>query len=324
MRLLKWTPNFDVWEESPIAPVWISFMNLRLHFCNSQVLFRLASIFDRPFQTDEATASITQPSIARVLVELDVSKKHPGEVWLGFELNGYFQKVEFENLLIFRSHCKMHGLGFKDCFRLHPHLRKEKYVPKQSQAKDDNEILQSVEGLNARSDYEPINAVAVPGNVQSNLSPPLVTIILENIPTDHPELTTLLPQSNNDVDLVVNYDLNDSSSKNNIIPTLPIINFDLNSNKSIIVDELGCFVLKHDDAVVIGLTNSNSNVGHTEHVLVETKIVDLGLVLNMVIDCDEALEEDELPHLGKRKDTDCKSPSSSHFDSDAFTDNEEL
>ncbi|KAI0519419.1 hypothetical protein KFK09_006866 [Dendrobium nobile] len=32
MRLLKWSPDFDVREESPIAPVWIAFPNLRLHF----------------------------------------------------------------------------------------------------------------------------------------------------------------------------------------------------------------------------------------------------------------------------------------------------
>ncbi|PKU80862.1 hypothetical protein MA16_Dca009273 [Dendrobium catenatum] len=32
MRILKWTPFFDVQEESPIVPIWISFLNLRLHF----------------------------------------------------------------------------------------------------------------------------------------------------------------------------------------------------------------------------------------------------------------------------------------------------
>ncbi|KAI0530805.1 hypothetical protein KFK09_000353 [Dendrobium nobile] len=95
MRILKWTPNFDVREESPIAPVWISFLNLHLHFFNHQILFGLASVFGRPLQTDQATASVSQPSVARVLVELDVSKKHPTEVWIGFEMKGYFQKLEF-------------------------------------------------------------------------------------------------------------------------------------------------------------------------------------------------------------------------------------
>ncbi|KAL0912358.1 hypothetical protein M5K25_018324 [Dendrobium thyrsiflorum] len=99
---------------------------ITLHFFNSQILFGLASIFGKPLQTDQATASISRPSVARVLVELDISKKHPDEIWLGSELNGYFQKVDFENLPIFCSHCKMHGQGLKECFRLYPHLRKEK------------------------------------------------------------------------------------------------------------------------------------------------------------------------------------------------------
>jgi len=45
MRLLKWT-LFDVKEESPIVPIWISFLNLCLHFFNSHVLDALGSNFD--------------------------------------------------------------------------------------------------------------------------------------------------------------------------------------------------------------------------------------------------------------------------------------
>ncbi|KAL0924031.1 hypothetical protein M5K25_004833 [Dendrobium thyrsiflorum] len=112
MCLLKWTLDFDVREESTIAPVWVSFPNLRLHFFNAQ-----------------ATTSISCPSVARVLVELDLSKKHPTKIWLGSELNGYFEKIEFENFPIFFSHCKMHGHGVNDCFRLHPHLCKGKEAP---------------------------------------------------------------------------------------------------------------------------------------------------------------------------------------------------
>ncbi|KAL0907380.1 hypothetical protein M5K25_021787 [Dendrobium thyrsiflorum] len=88
-----------------------------------RVLFALASIFGRPLQTDQATSLISRPSVARVLVELDVSKKQPKEVWLGSEMNGYFQKVVFENLPSFCAHCKMHGHLMSDCFILHPSLR---------------------------------------------------------------------------------------------------------------------------------------------------------------------------------------------------------
>ncbi|PKU71064.1 hypothetical protein MA16_Dca017053 [Dendrobium catenatum] len=124
MRILKWTPFFDVHEESLIVLIWISFPNLRLHFFNPQVLHALGSVFGRPLQTDQATASRTHPSVARVLVEVDILKKHPKEVWVGSKAFGYMQKIEFEKVSDFCSHCKIHGHAMSDCFRLHPKLKK--------------------------------------------------------------------------------------------------------------------------------------------------------------------------------------------------------
>ncbi|KAI0502013.1 hypothetical protein KFK09_016958 [Dendrobium nobile] len=124
MRVLKWTPFFDIKEESPIVPIWISFPNLRLHFFNSKVLHALGSIFGRPLQTDQATASKTRPSVARVLVEVDISKKHPKEVWVGSKAYGYMQKAEFERVPEFCNHCKMHDHAVTECFKLNPDLKK--------------------------------------------------------------------------------------------------------------------------------------------------------------------------------------------------------
>ncbi|KAI0516335.1 hypothetical protein KFK09_009007 [Dendrobium nobile] len=124
MRILKWTPFFDVKEESPIVPIWISFPNLRLHFFNPTVLHALGSIFGRPLQTDQATASRTRPSVARILVEVDITKKHAKEVWVGSKALGYLQKVEFEKIPDFCTHCKAHGHSIAECFKLHPELKK--------------------------------------------------------------------------------------------------------------------------------------------------------------------------------------------------------
>ncbi|PKU71422.1 hypothetical protein MA16_Dca004264 [Dendrobium catenatum] len=124
MRILKWTPFFDVHEESLIVPIWISFPNLRLHFFNPQVLDAIGSVFGHPLQTDQATASRTRPSMERVLVEVDISKKHPKEVWVGSKEFGYLQNVEFEKVSYFCSHCKIHGHAISDCYKLHPELKK--------------------------------------------------------------------------------------------------------------------------------------------------------------------------------------------------------
>ncbi|KAL0912896.1 hypothetical protein M5K25_016310 [Dendrobium thyrsiflorum] len=123
LRILKWTPFFDIRQESPIVPMWISFPNLRLHFFNPKVLHALGSLFGRPLQTDQAMAARTRPSIARVLVEVDITKKHAKEVWVGWKSYGYLQKVEFKNIPDFCSHCKMHGHASTVCFKLHPDLK---------------------------------------------------------------------------------------------------------------------------------------------------------------------------------------------------------
>ncbi|PKU73168.1 hypothetical protein MA16_Dca025477 [Dendrobium catenatum] len=61
---------------------------------------------------------------------MDVTRKQPHEIWLGSEVNGYFQKVEIENLPIFCSHCKMPGHAINECFCLHSNLCKEKNTSK--------------------------------------------------------------------------------------------------------------------------------------------------------------------------------------------------
>lgn len=62
--------------------------------------------------------------MARVLVEVDISKKHAKEIWVGSKHFGYMQKVDFEKVSEFCSHCKMHGHGLSECFKLHPELKK--------------------------------------------------------------------------------------------------------------------------------------------------------------------------------------------------------
>ncbi|PKU70799.1 hypothetical protein MA16_Dca012552 [Dendrobium catenatum] len=144
MRVLKWTPFFDVKEESPIVPIWIYFLNLRLHFFNPKVLHALGSIFGRPLQTDHATMTRTRPSVARVLVEVDISKKHVKEIWVGSKAYGYLQKVEFEKVSDFCHHCKIHDHAVSECFKLHPVLKKS-FTSMLEKANLPNKIIINVE-----------------------------------------------------------------------------------------------------------------------------------------------------------------------------------
>ncbi|KAH0449134.1 hypothetical protein IEQ34_022934 [Dendrobium chrysotoxum] len=77
------------------------------------------------------------PKLHKVLmVGLDISKKHPKEIWIGFELNGYQHKVEFESLPIFCSYYKKYGHCNSECFNLHPHLYKHKEISKEAKGEN--------------------------------------------------------------------------------------------------------------------------------------------------------------------------------------------
>ncbi|XP_028551955.1 uncharacterized protein LOC110104437 [Dendrobium catenatum] len=121
MKLVKWSPHFDVCVESPIILIWISFPNLRPHLFSSRILQGLGFIFGRPLKIDNATANGTRPSVACVLVDLDITKRYPDQVWLGFETLGYAQNVEMEVSPLYCGHYKALGHSKADCIVLHPH-----------------------------------------------------------------------------------------------------------------------------------------------------------------------------------------------------------
>ncbi|KAI0531018.1 hypothetical protein KFK09_000567 [Dendrobium nobile] len=169
MRVLKWTPFFDIKEESPIVPIWISFPNLRLLFFNSKVLHALGSIFGRPLQTDQATASKTRPSVARVLVEVDISRIHPKEVWVGSKAYGYMQKAEFEKVPEFCNHCKIHGHAVSDCFKLNPELKKSAVHPIGGLGStENNKVYVPVVKNNVEADVIPVEPTSAVHNISLN------------------------------------------------------------------------------------------------------------------------------------------------------------
>ncbi|PKU72689.1 hypothetical protein MA16_Dca017700 [Dendrobium catenatum] len=132
MRLLKWSMDFDIHAESPICLVWLSLPNLRIHFFDIKILQAIGSLFGRPLQVDQATTNKTRPSVARILVEIDITKEYPKEIWLGSDSCGYSQKVEFDKFPIFCSDCKLHGHDINSCFVLNPELKgnSKNYSPK--------------------------------------------------------------------------------------------------------------------------------------------------------------------------------------------------
>ncbi|KAH0456358.1 hypothetical protein IEQ34_014265 [Dendrobium chrysotoxum] len=61
MKLVKWSPYLDLMVESPILPIWVSFLNLRPRLFSPRILNGLGSLFGRPLCIDNATVVELSP-----------------------------------------------------------------------------------------------------------------------------------------------------------------------------------------------------------------------------------------------------------------------
>lgn len=123
MRIFKWTTDFRCSEESPIVPLWISFPYLPIHFvqCN-EALFSIASTIGKPLRIDQATASLAQPSIARVLVE-HVTQPPLQRIQIGVGDSGFWLSVVYEKIPLYCASCKHLSHAFETCYMANPGLR---------------------------------------------------------------------------------------------------------------------------------------------------------------------------------------------------------
>lgn len=111
-------------KESSIVPVWISLPRLPIQFFKREALFQIAALIGTPLRLDAATISLKRPSIARVQVEIDLLKPNPTKVWIGMEnLEGFWQKVEYDNVPDFCTHCWHVGHSESMCHIHNPELK---------------------------------------------------------------------------------------------------------------------------------------------------------------------------------------------------------
>ncbi|VFQ85169.1 unnamed protein product [Cuscuta campestris] len=113
MEGARWTPDYDAETESPLIPVWVGLEGLPIHLFDSAALYSIANLIGRPLRTDSATRNLTRPSVARVCVELDLSKEIPKAIWIHLGKLSSFQPIYYEDLPAFCSGCKQ--LGHTNC-----------------------------------------------------------------------------------------------------------------------------------------------------------------------------------------------------------------
>lgn len=115
MRITKWTVDFDPSTDVPIVPVWIAFPGLPIHLHRKEALFEIVKPIGCPIKLDVATKDGLRPSVARVCVEVDVSKDLPPKIYLQAKGRFILQTIIYEDLPLFCTSCRRLGHAAGSC-----------------------------------------------------------------------------------------------------------------------------------------------------------------------------------------------------------------
>lgn len=121
LRLSKWTNDFNTYAPRQThAQIWIRIMELPQEYWRQPTLFEIASAVGTPLTLDDTTTQRAFSHYARVLVDIDLSRRLFDEITV--ERDGYEFKVEvvYECLPSFCPHCVAIGHDLSSCRRLHP------------------------------------------------------------------------------------------------------------------------------------------------------------------------------------------------------------
>ncbi|CAM8896606.1 unnamed protein product [Rhodiola kirilowii] len=120
-RLFRWSPDFHRRREPTTTTTWIKLPGLPNQLYDQGYLYTIVSQFSRFIAIDHRTRVVSNPSFARVCIELDLNKPIPEEVWIGLpNSDGFWQAITYENKLSYCSRCKLHGHDLSNCRKTKP------------------------------------------------------------------------------------------------------------------------------------------------------------------------------------------------------------
>ncbi|CAI9099231.1 OLC1v1036016C1 [Oldenlandia corymbosa var. corymbosa] len=115
MRILKWQQGLKFEEDPPIVPIWVLFHELPLEWTHPKVLFSIASAVGKPLQLDTPTLNLTRPSVARLCVEVDLTKESTKSIHIGKKGKNYEQHYTYEYVPSYHPACCKIAHKESDC-----------------------------------------------------------------------------------------------------------------------------------------------------------------------------------------------------------------
>jgi len=121
LRLSKWTKDFNRYSQRQIHDsIWIRLIELPQEYWRERTLKEIANAIGTPIDLDGPTHSRAFGHYARILVDIDLSKRVFDEIMA--EREGYVFKVEvqYERRPLFCHHCYVIGHNVTTCKWMHP------------------------------------------------------------------------------------------------------------------------------------------------------------------------------------------------------------
>lgn len=116
MRVFKWSPEFDVYCESPIAAIWCNLIGLPIHLFDTSALFAIGKLLGNPIQFDQATATKSRLSFARICVEIDITKPATEEIILDICGKETAKQIKWDKIPAYCDDCKHVGHTRSTCY----------------------------------------------------------------------------------------------------------------------------------------------------------------------------------------------------------------
>ncbi|KAL1536322.1 hypothetical protein AAHA92_28995 [Salvia divinorum] len=116
MRVFKWSPQFDVFCESPIAAIWCNLIALSIHLFDTGALFAIGKLLGTPIQIDQATAMKTRLFFARICVEIDITKAPTEEIVLNLCGTETILHVRWDKIPPYCYECRHVGHLSEACY----------------------------------------------------------------------------------------------------------------------------------------------------------------------------------------------------------------
>lgn len=127
LRFSQWTKDFKLLAQKQThVSLWIHLVELPQEYWRERTLKEIASAVGTPIDIDEPTRNRTFGHYARILVDIDLSKKAYDEVLVERDGFAFMVEIQYERRPLFCHHCYSIGHNITTCRWLNPQVAKEK------------------------------------------------------------------------------------------------------------------------------------------------------------------------------------------------------